>query len=720
MTDKEKSSDRECTNDLVTNFSNRELSLTQSRRRLLQTVTSGGAVLLTGCGQNPTSDTNINTGTGQRPEGTTTRVIDQTLRIPVEQNPAHASFYAPWFSNSLKTEFAVTSKVPVSGRLNRIIREQGLWTSKRWVGGKPHYTWIEDITTSPTEVTVTIRDDATWSDDHPIRGKDIAAWVMATHLTNHFPPYYATENKGKPTLPQGAIDDFQIKDKTAIYRSSAGHFEPFWKMFLKNMFGVGRSPGGKVIPTHIEPYDTFAEGVFETARRALLGEINPWKGWDNFRKTPDDLHKDSLIKKYLAKEGKYVAKFSTPEHVVSTSAWDLVDLNGPEAVFEPNPYHRNAKNINFDRLVLTHTPSERRAQADLKADRLDYAAPGPTPQSVVESFPDSITQMQIPGGRGSGNELHLDFNHPALGNRKVRTAIMYALDQSKIANNIHQATALPVTTPGGDCWDATDYVSEEWIDENLTTYKQDHDKAASLMRAAGYTKNDGTWLNADGEPLTVSLPTPSGTPRWEPTVASQLTDFGIQTSVQAFKESIFEARKDNGEFSIWAESGIATSNASLTLEFWYIGAILNPKVYGIYPRKQFSTGKFSERERPIPRTKERYEVFTIEAPPIGQPDGPLQEYHPSALSLFIFNNPPEAEYKRRVKTTMWLANWLLPTIPINKTLEQHFIDDAHWQWPTDTPSWQTFSGVGQRSIEGIFASGTVRSTPDNPEKQSKQ
>lgn len=691
----------------------RKYPVTQSRRRYLQALGSGGIILLSGCGKFGTNHRSTPTDFDTRNGETSPNLINQTFRAPVDQNPEHTSFYTVG-SSHLQSSFAVTSKEPASGRLNGIIREPGVWTEERWVGGNTHYTWLDDITITPTEVTVTIRDDAAWSDGHPITGSDVAASVMAAYIRNHFPPYYANEENDKPTLPYGAIDSFDIQDKSVIYRSSPGYFEGFWNTSVERAFGAG-NPGGRAIPTHIKPYSDFADAVFENAHRAIQGEINPWEGWKDPIKTPDDPYKTSLVKKYLAKEGKYVLKFSDPKHVISTSAWDLVKLDGPEAVFEPNPYHRNAEKINYDRFILEHSPSEKRTRAALAANRFDYAAPGPTPQTIVESLPDAIAHLQISGGRGTGNELRLNFDHPALGDRRVRMAIMYALDQSAIANNIHQTTALPVTTPGGDCWDATDYVSKEWINQNFTTYTQDQEKAASLMRAAGYSMDGGQWIDANGEPISLPLATPNGTPLWEPTVASQLTDFGIQTAVKTLSERVFGTRVDNGELPMWADSGTATSTASQALVFWYI-VVINPGVYGIYPREQFEIGKFSNRGRPIPRTKERYDAFTIMAPPIGHPDGPLQEYHPSSLSLFIFNNPPEAEYRRRVKTAMWLTNWFLPTIPINKTLEQHFIDDAHWQWPTDTTSWQAFNGNGQRSIDGIFASGTIRANPDNPEQ----
>lgn len=681
------------------------LPVDPSRRRVLETLAVGASLAVPGCGLFE-ADTGTTTSES-RP------TIDQTFRAPVAQNPAQTTFYAPWTQN-LDDAVDVTTKERVSGRLRWIIREPGVWPDDRYAGTEIQYTWLEDIAITPTEITVKIGDDATWSDGNPITGSDIAVDHMENYLRKSFPPYFATDEKDEPTVFWDAIDDFDVNEQSVTFRSNPGYFEQWWDSSLRRIFAVGRYSGGSVAPTHIDPYDTYAEAVFEAARRAQRGEINPWKGWNSRRIQPDDPHRDSLVEKHLASRGTYVAKFSNPENVVSTSAWDLVEIDGPEAVFEPNTHHRYADTVNFDQTVLEYSDGEKRVRAALDADRLDYASPGPTPQSVVKSLPDTINQVQVPGG--SGNELGLNFNHLAVADRRVRLALMYALDQRTIANTVHESAALPVTTPGGDSWNATEYVSEAWIDENLTTYTQDRDKAASLMQSAGYTRDGGEWLNADGEPLTLPLPTPNDTPRWEPTVASQLTEFGIPTTVRTFSDTTFRNRVRSGEFPIWAESGIATGTAASTLIFWR-GVPGARRRYGIYPKEQFQTGKFSDLGIPVPRTEERWRVFTIQAPRIGHPNGTLQEYHPSALALAVFTHPAEDEFRRRVKTGMWLANWFLPTLPINRTKEQHFIDEAHWQWPRDSLSWNAFTSIGPKSIHGIYASGKLRANPNNPEKE---
>lgn len=691
-------------------------SVTPSRRRLLQTLTSGGTLLLAGCGQDGASDIRTPTGTTTKRGTASSGVFNQTFSVPIDQNPARASFYALGMSrrgSALKSTFALTPKKPVSGRLGRFIWEPGVWVDKWWVGATTHYTWLEEpIEITPTEVTVTIRDDVRWSDGHPITGIDIALNPILEMLDRRFPPSFARENTKAPTRLLGALDGVNITDTSVTYRSSQGHFDQFWASTIRKRFGFWGNNAHGPAPTHIEPYTDFSDAVIGTARKAFQGEINPWKGWDDPRNQPDDPHKASLIATHLAKGGKYVAKFSNPEHVVSNSAWDLVALDGPEATFEPNSHHRNADAVNFDRVILEYTSSARRERTALKADRLDYATPGPTPQSIVDALPENITQLLIPGSLYTGNELGLNFNHPKLGKRAVRAALMYALNQSAIAKNIHPSTAVPIETPGGDCWDVTDYASQEWIDTNFITYNENRERAASLMRTAGYTRQGKQWVDSSGKQFTLTLATANGTPRWEPTVASQLSEFGIQTSVQTLNGTTFSKRVNNGEFPLWSHFGISTNMAPVILQFWFAPLRL-PTKYGIYPRDQFETGAFSRGGLPQPRTEDRWSDFTIKAPPIGEPNGTVRTYSPSALALAFLQNPPKEQFQRRVKTGMWLANWFLPTIPINKTMQQHFIDDTHWQWPEGSPQWKTFTSGGPRRSGGIFTSGTIRANPDN-------
>lgn len=678
----------------------------QSRRRFLHALTSGGALALSGCGQ---SDSTTPTDTSA--------VNGKTFRAPIGQDPAKTAFYGWGLVSTLQdTAYATVVKEPASYSLRRFLREPGVWINGQLGGPRPNvdvqYNWIKKpIEITPNAVTITIQDDAMWSDGHPVTGTDIALRPIEATLmkwrTPKYLPAYAPGTQNEPNQVRLAFDEFEITDKSVTYRSSQGYFEQFIDKNIALWLGPFYP---SISPTHIEPFKTYADAMIDTARQAQAGDIYPW-----YKRGIGDPNRSSLIETHLA-QSKYVKKFSKPENVLGTGAWKLVELRGSnEFVFEKNPHHRHADAINFDTFLFEYTPSAERARAGLKSDRFDYASPGTTPPAVEDSFPAHLKSLRVPGGLHTGNELRLNHNHPALAVREVRLAIMYTLDQSSIAKNIHQSVAVPVTTPGGDSWKATDYVDQTQIDTTFTTYSQDRAKAARLMRAAGYTRDGGQWIDSDGEALTLTLPTLSNNPRWEPTVASQLSEFGIQTTVKPISNSAFSNRLENGEFSIWPSSAAtAVAFAAHTLFIWEKAAT-NPQKFGIYPDEQFKTGEFSNNGTPLPRTEERYRVFTIQAPPVGQPNAPVQEYHPAALNLSTatLSRP---EYRRRVKIGMWLANWYLPTIPINKRYIQHFIDTAHWLWPTDTESWRSFTdGGGSRVPTEVLGNLPLRANPDNPE-----
>lgn len=638
-------------------------------------------------------------------------VEGQTFRVPIQNNdPSKTSFYGRDYSfgDLLETAFASIVKEPPTVRFQRFLWEGGVWTDGLYVEGNIYHNWIEDISVTPTEITVTIRDDARWSDGHEITGKDIAVKPLDRTIRQDYPPYYAPEGSDEPEQITAAIDGFEVSKRSVTYRSSPGFFDQFWDWTIATDLAAWKP---NFVPTHVEPYADYAAAVFDSVRRAQKGEINPWerpKPW----MAPDDPHKESLVSKHLA-EKKYVEKFSDPDNVIVTGAWDLVELRGSKKfVFAPNPHHPNVDSINFETLIFEYTPSADRKRAELTGDRLDYGS-AVTPQTVIEALPDSMTQLLRPGSVSTGNELGVTFSHPGMGKRDVRAALMYALDQETIANNVHETAAKPVTTPGGDCWDATDYWTREWLDENLITYDTDREKAATLLRRAGFSNRGGQWTDTDGTALSLTLATPDNAPRWEPTVASQLSEFGIKTSVKSMNQTTFENHVERGKYPIWSTTvaSYATNLAVTTLWIWLFAPV-TPGKHGFYPDQQYEEGNFSTTRGAYPITEDGWRVFTISAPPIGEPDGALTEYHPSSLSVAFGNNPPEEEFRRRIKVGMWLANWFLPTLPINKTMEQHFIDDTHWLWPTSSRSWEAFTSGGQRTMLGVLSTGAVRANPD--------
>lgn len=722
MSDSDSSADGEGSGESLDNTDRRRERATSSRRRVLEAMTAGSTILLAGCGGSnpgtPTSgqDTPQNTPTATEstpaPSSGLAHVNGQTLVTTISDVPNEESFLAmPSLTHLLFPTFNKAKLSPASVRIMRFTYETGVWADAIWPGsgGQTYYNWIEEpIQISPTELTVNIRDDAMWSDGNPVTGKDIATIPLGMGLRRSDPPFYASDDDIPPQVSYNAIDGVEVNEKSVTYKSSAGHFEGFWDLDLTRRFGTWKGP--HLIPTQIEPWKSYSDALVELANQVHAGEINPWE-------SDSDPSKKDLVLEHLA-DPKWAKKLSKPENVHSTSVWKMVEMDGTSKfVFEVNEHHRNADQVNFDGLELVNTPSPKREQAALQTDSLDYASTITSPrvpQGVVDALPDNIEEMRVPGGIETGTEIAVNHNVSPVDQRNVRAAIMYALDTAEIANAIHPNAALPVTTPGGDCWDAADYVGSGWVSSNLITYNQDLEAAASLMREAGYTKEGGTWVDSEGEPVTLIFPTEKSTPTYEPVVAAQLREFGLESEVNSLSGSAYWQRLGGGELAIWNSTRPAFTNyAPLVSIPWYQSVYNRP--YNLFSDEAFDQGEFSEDGFPIPRTEDRWSVFTVEAPPVGEPGGELQEYNIGSMALSIYTNPPVEEYVERLKTMMWVGNWYLPSIPIAKELEQHFIDDDHWLWPRDTKDWEAYTDGAPKQRGGLFSHGYIQANPDDPE-----
>lgn len=451
-----------------------------SRRRFVRTLTGGGSLLLAGCGELgpvPPSDSGPSgtpTATGNGGTENAPKTYARTFRAPTRHDPSKTAFYGWGHAGVLRNSaYAMVAMEPAGWSLRRFVRQPGVWTSGWQTPGrrtKIRYNWIEDpIQISPTEVRITVRPGATWSDGEPITGTDLAVLPVGQTLNRFFsPPAYAPGAEGPPHQVGFAFDDFEVGDRSVSYRSSTGAFDEFWDHQIAFRLGpVYPAPP----PTHVEPFDAYAEAVLETARRAQAGEIFPW-----YTRGFGDPDRADLVEEHLG-DPAYVRKFSKPEHVLATGPWDLTGTNGQEFVFEPTPTHPLSDAIDFERFVFEYTPSANRQRAALRADRFDFASArggSPTPQTVIDSLPDTLEYLRVPSN-SLGNELGVDHSHPVLGSRTVRSAIMHALDHATIAENIHRSVAVPVTTPGGDSWGATDVASRSWLKDTLTTYPTDRD-----------------------------------------------------------------------------------------------------------------------------------------------------------------------------------------------------------------------------------------------------
>lgn len=221
----------------------------RSRRGFLQTLAVGGSLVAAGCGQ---TQTGTPTGTATEGGGSTgtasptstdelPHVSGQTFRAAINQDPSKVTFINR-FSYEPSSYYG---RNRVGYPLQRVTWPPGAWPNKR-VPSKSmqiYYNWFEEpIKITPTEVKISIRDDAKWSDGHQITSKDIATLPLQFHIQKGQPPYYVSDGADEPSRVLLAPDEFELTEKSVTYRCSGGHFDQFWERDVAARFGMWYGP----------------------------------------------------------------------------------------------------------------------------------------------------------------------------------------------------------------------------------------------------------------------------------------------------------------------------------------------------------------------------------------------------------------------------------------------------------------------------------------------
>jgi peptide/nickel transport system substrate-binding protein len=298
---------------------------------------------------------------------------------------------------------------------------------------------------------------------------------------------------------------------------------------------------------------------------------------------------------------------------------------------------------------------------------------------------------------------------------------MYAMNLEDIAANVHPNAAAPISVPGGDNWGVDAVADQSWIDENLIDYgdQSQPDKAASLMQEAGASRNsDGTWV-MDGQPLEYEIATDSNDPRFEQTVASQLSEFGINANIQTYSDTkFFNTLRQGPGYDMWRGPGMAQYYTQ-TASFWwssmnYNTALGEEGVRNFFPLEEEQDALEGYADNGwVAGNYNAWEDLTIDVPPIGEPDGQTEEF-PVAYENGLKSRGPENYSQEFYKQFMWIANYYLPVLPMVRQFTQTFYDTAHWNWPTDDNLWQYYP---VNVTKGKFLhSNLVSADPENPEE----
>lgn len=306
-----------------------------------------------------------------------------------------------------------------------------------------------------------------------------------------------------------------------------------------------------------------------------------------------------------------------------------------------NPGGYNADAIDFNRIVVYYG-SAAASTTMVLFNKIDYSMYSYS-SSEINRFKsmNKLRVVRLPTGEGPGlwfNEAIYPF-----AKTEIRQAFAFIIDRGQNASVAVGDAGEALTYLTG----LTDTQAEAWLTpetiSKLNLYIKDWTRADALLKSAGCSRDaQGRWMDDRGKAMSYELSVPADQADWlkaAEEVAKQLTDFGIQATVQTYPPADRVTMQKAGKYQLLID----------------LSAYFSPP-YSSPPFAYFMT-----RPRNNPEATDN--LFGMKWPwnQVG-PDG--QEYHIPSLLRAISNGLDFKSQKSAAQTLALIVNDQLPVLPL--------------------------------------------------------
>ena len=348
-----------------------------------------------------------------------------------------------------------------------------------------------------------------------------------------------------------------------------------------------------------------------------------------------------------------------PDHPVGNSPfkWNSSEVQKTRMKTDVFDDHPIADKIDYAHYGGVLADSNQKRWESLKNNQTNGYGSTYTPTQVLKGFPDSVTEIRHP--IFTDYALTFKMNDPVFGKKEVRQALAYALDRNEVSQAIGPHTRDPIKVQTGIAPRANKkYIGDELSKYNK--YNKNTDKAESLLKKAGLTKQSGTWHEPDGKVFAFDISICSGCSDFVSAtqdVVSQLKDIGIQANIKPVEGSKWSNQWINGNFRVQGR--------------WW-GAWGMPHPYFAL-RHNFSNQEAMESAH-VPKT--------MEVPmPIGKPDGKTQKINVRDTVAQMSKETDSQKEKELIRKMSWVFNQTLPRIQISERNDQEWLNSKSWNFP---------------------------------------
>jgi peptide/nickel transport system substrate-binding protein len=361
-------------------------------------------------------------------------------------------------------------------------------------------------------ITITLPQDATWSDGTPLTSKDVVGtwdilWMRKSGTWDSLADVVAKDDQTvqfQITTPGPAVLD-------AIVRSNSPR--PY------SQYGKWMDAAAQFRADNAD-----RDGAEVTA---VSDEINAF--------TPE--------------EGVVYGPYNIDPASVSEAQLSLVKV----------PTGFNADQIDFDTVTVYWGDTAQDMPLYLSGE-MDYSSNAYSPANLdaIRAVGPHIVVLGGPATNGPG----IYFNHDVypLGVKEVRQAIAYAIDRVENCTVAFGESCRPIKYMVG----FTDAAVPTWLSEDeiakLNTYDYDLAKAEELLTGLGFTKgSDGIWVDDQGNKMEFELSVPADFTEYlasSENVAQQLAEFGIVVNVQPYPTAERNDKHKAGDYQMSMDIGM--------------------------------------------------------------------------------------------------------------------------------------------------------------------
>lgn len=352
---------------------------------------------------------------------------------------------------------------------------------------------------------VTLRQDATWSDGTPFTATDVVDTLWCARILSNTLWQYIDDAV--------AVDDYTVQCHMSVPSTQVERY---------------------VLRT-LPPRPSSVFGDWAQQARDVFGA----------GLTIDDPEGAQLLEQFnlFRPEGPPPATGPYQIDAASISNAQMTLVKNDSSVFAPQAL--------FDQIINFNGETDTISAVVLNGD-VDYATHGFATATEQEFLNMGIRVLRPPVYSGPA----ILMNFATLGDtftKEARQGIAHAIDGDQIGFFSLAESGVPVTYNTG----FSDNIINDWLDQEaidgLNQYATDQEGAATLLEAAGWTRDGDAWVQPNGEPAAFELTFPAEFADWSAAgqaLTEQLTAFGIAIEPRAVTFTQQPIDVDQGNFQL--------------------------------------------------------------------------------------------------------------------------------------------------------------------------